>query len=126
MGVVCSDLCIMGQVVDWHGGPLVFSGMVGRGYFLGIVWHGGMFFWVFSMLIGVSGGQIGIFFGRFWAFFWVFSKYHGFFWVFSGLIGIFSPPIRWPRFQIGGVGGGSGGRCWLQLVCVWLGVCGRR
>ena len=26
--------------------------------------------------------------GRFWAFFWVFSMYHGFFWVFSGLIGV--------------------------------------
>ena len=65
--------------------------------------------------------------GRFWAFFWVFSVYHGFFWVFSGLIGIFSPPIQWPGFQIGGVGGGSGGRCWLQLVCVWpllIAVCG--
>ena len=25
---------------------------------------------------------------------------------------------------IGGLGGGSGGHCWLQLVYVWLGVCG--
>ena len=47
--------------------------------------------------------------GRFWAFFWVFSVYHGFFLVFSGLIGIFSGLIgifsryfRWPGFQIGG------------------------
>ena len=56
MGVVCSDRCIMGQVVDWHGGPWVFFGMVD--------WHGGTFFWVFSMYHGffwVFSGLIGIF-----------------------------------------------------------------
>ena len=76
----------MGQMVDWHGGPWVFSGMVD--------WHGGTFFWVFSMLFGVSGVKSAVF----WAFFWVFLVYHGFFWVFSGLIGIFSRYFRWPGF----------------------------
>ena len=59
------------------------------------------FFWVFSRLIGVSGVKSAFF----WAFlgvFLVFLEYHGFFWVFSGLIGIFSPPIQWPGFQIDG------------------------
>ena len=57
------------------------------------------FFLVFSRLIGVSWVKSAFF----WAFFWVFSMYHGFFWVFSGLIGIFSRYFRWPGFQIGGV-----------------------
>ena len=104
--------------------------MVGRGYFLGIFWHGGLAWWdVFLGIFDVDRcirGSNRCFSRCFWAFFWVFSEYHGFFWVFSGLIGIFSPPIQWPGFQIGGVGGGSGGRCWLQLVYVWLSVCGRR
>ena len=108
----------------------VFSGMVGRGYFLGIFWHGGLAWWdVFLGIFDVDRcirGSNRRFSGRFWAFFWVFSVYHGFFRVFSGLIDIFSGYFQWPGFQIGGVGGGSGGRCWLQLVCVWLGVCGRR
>ena len=73
---------------------------------VGIFWHGGLAWWdVFLGIFDVDRcirGSNRRFSGRFWAFFWVFSEYHGFFWVFSGLIGIFSPPIRWPRFQIGG------------------------
>ena len=42
MGVVCSDRCIMGQVVDWHGGLWVmvygFWIWVDLGVFLGIFW----------------------------------------------------------------------------------------
>ena len=48
VGVVCSDRCIMGQVVDRHGGPWV----MGFGFFgFGLIWA---FFWVFSGLINVS------------------------------------------------------------------------
>ena len=39
------------------------------------------------------------------------------------LIGGVSLLIGCVSLLIGGLGGGSGGRCWLQLVCVWLGVC---
>ena len=79
--------------------------------------------------------------GRFWAFFWVFSLYHGFFWVFSGLIDIFSRYFRWPGFQIGdesaawvlglvAVVGSNWFVCGSVCVavadrCVWIGVCGR-
>ena len=42
VGVVCSDRCIMGQVVDRHGGPWVM------GFGFGLIWA---FFWVFSGLI---------------------------------------------------------------------------
>ena len=32
VGVVCSDRCIMGQVVDWHGGPWVMR------FGFGLIW----------------------------------------------------------------------------------------
>ena len=132
--MVCSDRCIMGQVVDWHGGPLVFSGMVGRGYFLGIVRHGGLAWWdVFLGIFDVDRCIRGSNRHFFWAFLGVFLGIFKVSWVFLGIFWvdryIFSADsMAWVsnRRRIGGVGGGSGGRCWLQLVCVWLGVCGRR
>ena len=187
VGVVCSDRCIMGQVVDRHGGPWV----MGFGFFgFGLIWA---FFWVFSGLINVSwvklqsmwlwgfsgliidvflaifwvnhvastfsgligvswvklrsmwlrrfsGLIIGVFLGIFWVdhvalmfsrYFLSWSVYHGsssdrcgfyvflgwsstFFWVFS------TAWVSNPRceFLIGGFGGGCGGHCWLQMVCV--------
>ena len=95
--------------------------MVGRGYFL--AWWD-VFLGIFDVDRCIRG-QIGVFLGVSGRFFGYFRCIKGFFWVFSRLIGIFSGYFQWPGFQIGGVGGGSGGRCWLQLVCVWLGVCGR-
>ena len=83
------------------------------------------------MLIGVSGVKSAFF----WVFLCVFLGIFGVSWVFLGIFWVdryifwvFS--MAWVSnrrrgFLIGGVGGGSGGRCWLQLVCVWLGVCGR-
>ena len=59
--MVCFDRCIMGQVVDWHGGPWVmgyrFWIWVDLDVFLGIFLGGSCgfdVFWVFSGLIGVS------------------------------------------------------------------------
>ena len=73
-------------------------GMVGRGYFLGIFWHGGTFFWVFLMLIGLSGVKsaffwafLGVFLGIFgvsWVFLGIFWVDWYIFWVFSMLIGV--------------------------------------
>ena len=52
VGVVCSDRCIMGQVVDRHGGPWVM------GFGFGLIWA---FFWVFFGLIMWLRRLLGIF-----------------------------------------------------------------
>ena len=52
VGVVCSDRCIMGQVVDRHGGPWVM------GFRFGLIWA---FFWVFFGLIMWLRCFLGIF-----------------------------------------------------------------
>ena len=64
---VCGSVCVVMGLDRLIGVSWVkwWIGMVGRGYFLGIFWHGGTFFWVFSMLIGVSGVKSAFF----WAFF---------------------------------------------------------
>ena len=99
--------------------------MVGRGLWFmgfgfGLIWAVAS---TFSGLIGVSWVKlrsmwlrrfsrliIGVFLGFSMA--WVSNWRRGF--LIGGL-----------DLLIGGLGGGSGGRFWLQLVCVWLGVCGR-
>ena len=79
VGVVCSDWCIMGQVVDQHGGPWVM------GFGFGLIWA---FFWVdhvaltfsgyflsWSVYYGSSFDRCGfyVFLGWSSTFFWVFS-----------------------------------------------------
>ena len=83
-------------------------------------------------------GQIGVFLGVSGRFSGYFQCIMGFFGYFLGwsvyFLGIFDGlgfksaawvSNRWCGFLISGLDGGSGGHCWLQLVCVWLGVCGR-
>ena len=69
MGVVCSDRCSMGQVVDWHGGPWVFLR-----YFL--AWWD-VFLGIFDVDRFIRG-QIGVFLG-------VFLGIFGVSWVFLGI-----------------------------------------
>ena len=131
VGVVCSDRCIMGQVVDRHGGPWV----MGFGFFgSGLIWA---FFWVFSGLINVSWvklqsmwlwGFSGLIIDVFLAIFWVNHVAS----TFSGLIGVSWVKLRsmWLQrffgyfrrlgFLIDGVGFWSVA---LLMVCVrWLGL----
>ena len=143
---------VFSGMVDWHGGTFfwvffmliglsgvklafcwaflgVFLGIFGVSWvFLGIFWVDWYIFWVFLMLIDVSGVKSAFF----WAFLGVFLGIFGVSWVFLGIFWVdwyifwvFSMAWVLNRRRIGSVGGGSGGHCWLQLVCVWLGVCGR-
>ena len=73
MGVVCSDRCIIGQVVDWHGGPWVFSG-----YFL--AWWD-VFLGIFDVDQCIRG-QIGVFLG-------VSRRFSGYFQCIMGFFGYF-------------------------------------
>ena len=96
---------------------------------VGIFWHGGLAWWdVFLGIFDVDRcirGQIGVFLGVFLGIFGVSWVFLGIFWVDRYIFLVFSMAWVSNRRRIGGVGGESGGRCWLQLVCVWLGVCGR-
>ena len=73
MGVVCSDRCSMGQVVDWHGGPWVFLG-----YFL--AWWD-VFLGIFDVDRFIRG-QIGVFLG-------VSGRFSGYFRCIMGFFGYF-------------------------------------
>ena len=82
VGVVCSDRCIMGQVVDWHGGPWVM------GFGFGLIWA---FFWVNHVASMFSRYLLGwlVYHGSSsdWCGFDIFLGWSSvFFLVFSGLI----------------------------------------